>query len=119
MGIVDGRRLRIPLRHDFADDVAAGRQIEVLETLAPGSVEFLPNLPHQRRRRLDGERLSIHFSEGNQIQSFRGIQVATHTEPLPQEGQKAPPSLTWSDGLLQAFKKSIRIMAKDPNPQME
>ena len=33
-----------------------GREIETVETHAPGTLEFLPNRPVQRHRTLDGER---------------------------------------------------------------
>ncbi|MCP5112327.1 MAG: hypothetical protein GY953_15995, partial [bacterium] len=81
-----------------------GQEIKAIETGAPGSVDFVPNLPQQKRRRLNGERLAIQFGDGNRIRSFRGIQVATRTQAPPAKDEKAPPpSLTWSTDLLATF----------------
>lgn len=81
-----------------------GEEVETIETHTPGTVEFLPNQPGQKHRRLDGERLWIHYGAGNRIRSFRAINVATRTDNEPSDGQDAPPpSLTWSKDLLADF----------------
>jgi lipopolysaccharide export system protein LptA len=80
-----------------------GDEIETIETHTPGTVEFIPNRPEQRRRRIDGERLWIHFGPDNRIRAFRAIQVATRSEPAAAEQRKSSPSLTWSQDLLAQF----------------
>jgi len=80
-----------------------GDEIETIETHTPGTVEFIPNRPEQRRRRIDGERLWIHFGPDNRIRAFRAIQVATRSEPAAAEQRNSSPSLTWSQDLLAQF----------------
>jgi lipopolysaccharide export system protein LptA len=65
---------------------AGGEEIERLDTHAPGELEFLPNRTGQRRRKLDGERLSIRYGAANQLESFRAVQVKTRTEPAVRGG---------------------------------
>ncbi len=80
-----------------------GDEIETIETHTPGTVEFLPNRPEQRRRRIDGERLWIYFAPDNRIRAFRAIQVATRSEPAAVHAEKSAPALTWSQDLLAQF----------------
>nr|MDQ2900331.1 hypothetical protein [Acidobacteriota bacterium] len=58
-----------------------GRELEMVETHTPGTLEFLPNQPADRRRLLRGERITIQYGAQNQIQSFRSVNVATETFP--------------------------------------
>jgi len=62
-----------------------GREIQMVETHAPGRLDFIPNQPNQRRRRLDAERMAMTYGPGNQIQSFRAVNVQTETEPTAEE----------------------------------
>lgn len=80
-----------------------GEEIETIETHTPGTAEFLPNRPEQRRRRIDGERLWIHFGADNRIRAFRAIQVATRSEPAAADPPESAPVLTWSQDLLAQF----------------
>lgn len=80
-----------------------GEEIETIETHTPGTAEFVPNRPDQRRRRIDGERLWIHFAPENRIRAFRAIQVATRSEPPAADRRKSDPTLTWSEDLLAQF----------------
>lgn len=80
-----------------------GEEIETIETHTPGTAEFLPNRSEQRRRRIDGERLWIHFGPENRIRAFRAIQVATRSEPPATNGRSSDPTLTWSEDLLAQF----------------
>lgn len=77
-----------------------GRDIERIETHSPGRLEFLPNSPGQRRRTLDGERMTIDYAPGSIPSSFRASKAATRTEP-EQAGD--PPLLTWSDDFRAVF----------------
>lgn len=81
-----------------------GEEIEELVTHSPGTVDFLPNRPNTRKRRLEGDRMNIAYGSGNQIRSFRTTKAATRTEPLSQPGKRSlPPQLTWSDDLQAEF----------------
>ncbi len=83
-----------------------GQEIDQLVTHERGTLEFLPNAAHQRRRRLDGERLSMRYGNGNQLESFRGVKVVTRTEPPaagPARTASAAPQLTWSDDMSASF----------------
>ncbi|MEX2262745.1 MAG: LPS export ABC transporter periplasmic protein LptC [Bryobacteraceae bacterium] len=80
-----------------------GREIEAVQTEAPGQVEFLPNHPSQRRREMDGERIWIAYGPGNRVKSFRSVNVATRTEPPAAEAKTRGPLRTWSDNFLAGF----------------
>lgn len=79
---------------------SGGEEIDRIKTHSPGTVDFIPNRPASRKRRLEGERLEILYGASNQIKSFRAVNVATRTEPPVQSVRKsAAPQLTWSDDL--------------------
>jgi len=82
-----------------------GREIERVQTEAPGRLEFLANRPGQRRRWLEAERLWIHYADSNRIQSLRAVNVATHTDPESGVAGRrgAAPVQTWSRDLLAEF----------------
>jgi lipopolysaccharide export system protein LptA len=82
-----------------------GKEIESVRTHTPGTLEFLPNRPEQRRRRLDAERMTMNYAPGNVIQAFRATTVSTRTEPDPRRRSREPlpPVLTWSKDLSAAF----------------
>ncbi|MGE5488024.1 MAG: LptA/OstA family protein [bacterium] len=77
-----------------------GREIERMETHAPGRLEFIPNAPGRRRRILDANRMSIDYASANVPKLFSAFSVATRTEPA-REG--LPPLLTWSDNFRASF----------------
>jgi lipopolysaccharide export system protein LptA len=77
-----------------------GKEIEMITTHAPGHLEFLPNHPGPRRRQMDGERLYITYGQRNMVQSFRSVEVSTHSDPATPNGA---PSQTWSKNLLADF----------------
>ena len=90
-----------------------GREIESVVTRAPGSLEFVPNLPAQRHRTLDGDGLTIAYGAGNQIESFHASAVKTRTDPTPEERQRnRPPALTASRELLARFDPRTGRMAR-------
>ena len=81
-----------------------GREIQAILTHAPGQLEFLPNQPAQRRRRLDAERMTMTYGPNNQLQSFRAVNVQTETEPNAEERTKKQPiSKTRSKNLTAEF----------------
>jgi lipopolysaccharide export system protein LptA len=67
-----------------------GREIEMVQTLAPGRLDFIPNQPIQRQRRLDAARMTMKYGPANQLQSFRAVDVQTETEPSAEERAKKP-----------------------------
>ncbi|MDQ6676428.1 MAG: LPS export ABC transporter periplasmic protein LptC [Acidobacteriota bacterium] len=68
---------------------AGGREIDKVQTQAPGTLEFLPNAPDEHRRLLNGERMTIVYGAKNQIQSFVSNNVTTETFPTQLEQAKA------------------------------
>ncbi len=67
-----------------------GREIETVETLAPGRLDFIPNQPVQKLRHLDAQRMVMKYGPANQIQSFRATGVQTESEPSAEERAKKP-----------------------------
>ena len=58
-----------------------GRELASVVTNAPGRLEFLPNLPVQRKRVLDGKDFLIAYGAQNRVDNFRAHDVKTTTEP--------------------------------------
>ena len=67
---------------------AGGREIAALVTHAPGKVEFIPNLPAQHHRTLDGNDLVIAYGAQNRIESFRAQNAKTLTDPTADERKR-------------------------------
>ena len=89
-----------------------GREMERVVTRAPGTLEFLPNLPAQRHRTLDGQRMTIAYGPQNQIESFRASAVKTRTEPTAEERKRnRPVAFTTSQELLAKFEPKSSRMA--------
>ncbi len=65
-----------------------GREIEQVQTLAPGRLDLIPNQPVQRQRRLDAEQMTMTYGPGNQLQSFRATGVQTETQPNAEEAKR-------------------------------
>lgn len=81
---------------------AGGEEIEEVRTHAPGSVEFTPNSLGQRKRRLEGDRITLAYAAKNQLRSFRAVKVKTRTEPDPRVRGSAL-RVTSSEDLLAQF----------------
>ncbi len=79
-----------------------GREVERMDTGAPGRLEFLPNSPGQRKRTLDGDRMVLYFRRENVLEKFAATKVATRTEPIRKD---AAPLLTWSDSFEALFNE--------------
>ena len=62
-----------------------GREIESVVTKAPGTLEFLPNLPVQHHRTLDGKDFVIAYGPQNRLDNFRAVDVKTRTDPTAEE----------------------------------
>lgn len=91
---------------------AGGEEIETLDTPSAAVLEFLPNHPGQRKRRIDGERFHIEYGARNQIERFQVLQAATRTESEPVQGKPLPPSLTWSRDMLAVFAPGSSEMTR-------
>jgi len=65
-----------------------GREIETVETKAPGQLDFLPNDAAQRQRRLNADHMIMKYGPANQLESFRALNVQTETQPNKDEHAK-------------------------------
>ncbi|MGA3095427.1 MAG: LPS export ABC transporter periplasmic protein LptC [Bryobacteraceae bacterium] len=65
-----------------------GRDMETVVTHAPGTLEFLPNLPAQHHRTLDGNDMVIAYAPQNRIQSFHTTNARTRTDPTDEEKRR-------------------------------
>ena len=68
-----------------------GGEIQSVETHSPSTLEFLPNRPGQRKRRVDGERMWISYGPRNEIRSLRSVNVRTRTEPAGEAKEASGP----------------------------
>lgn len=81
-----------------------GRQIDTVETQSPGVIEFLPNAPGQRRRRMEAEHIRAVYGPKSEIERLEARVVATQTDyPKPAKGPATPPMRTWSRELTAEF----------------
>jgi lipopolysaccharide export system protein LptA len=62
-----------------------GRDIEQVSSHPPSTLEFLPNLPAQHRRTLEGSDMIIGYAPRSRIESFRATGVKTTTYPDAEE----------------------------------
>ena len=91
-----------------------GDEIDKVETQSAGTLEFIPNRPGDRFRRVEGERFYIAYGEQNKIQTFRSVIVKTRTQaPPPQKGKPAQPdAVTASKDMLATFDPKTGQLAK-------
>lgn len=82
-----------------------GEEIENVQVHAPGTIDFLPNRPTQRKRHMEGERMNIQYAAANQIETFRSVNVTTRTDPDPDPKAKkgAQPTITSSKDMEARF----------------
>jgi len=81
-----------------------GREVASVETQAPGTLDFLPNQPAQRQRRLEAERMAMTYGPNNELESFRAVKIRTETQPNAEErAKKQPVSHTRSENLSATF----------------
>jgi lipopolysaccharide export system protein LptA len=62
-----------------------GRDIEQVSSHPPSTLEFLPNLPAQHHRTLQGNDMIIAYGAQNRVESFRATGVKTTTDPNADE----------------------------------
>lgn len=84
-----------------------GEEIENVVTQSPGEIEFLPKLPTDRHRKLNGERMWIRYGAKNQIDTFRATKATTWTKGKP----KLPDARTSSEELLATFDSKTGDLA--------
>jgi lipopolysaccharide export system protein LptA len=91
-----------------------GQEIDNLETLTPGSLEFVANRPDQPHRLLNGEHIWVTYGPKNQIQSFRSVNVSTRTDKpkRPEAKMPPPPAFTWSKDMTGAFQPNSSQLSK-------
>src|SRR5580658_93702 len=82
-----------------------GREIDSMETQAPGTLEFLPNRAGQRHRKFIGDRMWIAYGAQNRVQSFRSVNCRTESDPLPPKpgAAKGPETVTVSKNVSATF----------------
>ncbi|HEY3940363.1 MAG TPA: LptA/OstA family protein [Bryobacteraceae bacterium] len=83
-----------------------GQEVQEIRTSSQAQLEFKPNQPSQVHRTLDASHLRILYGESSYVDTFRGWNVATHTDK-PAAAAKprtvAAPALTWSDQMTAKF----------------
>lgn len=88
-----------------------GQDIDEVATHTPGVLDFIPNHVSQRKRHMEGDRLTMLYAEGNVLRTFRSTMVKTRTEPEPasrmtakgKQQKKIEPQLTSSDQMVAQF----------------
>ena len=65
-----------------------GKELDRVNTHAPGTLEFVPNQAARHRRVLKAERMTINYGAKNEIQSFHAVNCATETYPSAAEKAK-------------------------------
>jgi len=65
-----------------------GKELERVNTHAPGALEFVPNQAARHRRILKAERMTINYGVKNEIQSFHAVNCSTETWPSAAEKAK-------------------------------
>lgn len=89
-----------------------GREIDNVVTHGPGTLEFLPNLPAQHHRLLEGRDMVFTYGPQNYLETFRAAGVKTRTDPTPDELKRHQPvSITSSRDLLAHFNPQTGRLA--------
>jgi lipopolysaccharide export system protein LptA len=87
-----------------------GRDIQMLETLTPGRLDFIPNQPAQWKRILTADRMSAQYVAGNHPEKLHAVgHVQLRSDPPVRQaagragGSQPQPRITWSDDLEALF----------------
>jgi lipopolysaccharide export system protein LptA len=89
-----------------------GEEVEKVVTHAPGVLEFIPNLPTQHRRTLEGTRMTIGYGAENHVDQFHATDARTRTEPTAEEKKRnRGVALTASKELKATFEPKGNRMA--------
>lgn len=90
-----------------------GQEAEELQTHAPGTVEFVPQSPDDKRRRLAAERLTLAYAPGNALERFRAVEnVVTRTETPQPKPKPARVTVTRSRDLQADFDPKTGQLAR-------
>jgi len=65
-----------------------GREIASVVTHSPGNLEFVPNLPAQHHRMLDGKDMVIVYGPQNRLDTFDAKDVRTTTDPTAEQRKR-------------------------------
>ena len=82
---------------------ANGEHIDTVDTLTPGTLEFVPNRAGQKHRHVTGERFHVVYTAANQIDTFHVNKATTRTDNEPRNGKPTPPGITTSSELQAYF----------------
>ncbi len=64
-----------------------GEEISQVSTHSATEVEFIPRRAGDKRRKLNGERMTIQYAAGNMAESLRAVDVTTRTENPKKDGK--------------------------------
>ncbi len=73
-----------------------GKELERVNTQAPGTLEFLPNQMARHRRILKADRMIINYGVKNDVQSFHATGASTETYPSEEDRKKKKSNLATS-----------------------
>jgi lipopolysaccharide export system protein LptA len=71
-----------------------GKELDRIATLAPGTMEFVPNQAARSRRLVRSDRMLVHYGVDNKIQSFHADTAFTETHPSKDEIAKKKKTVT-------------------------
>jgi lipopolysaccharide export system protein LptA len=90
-----------------------GKDMDRVITHAPGTLEFIPNLPAQHHRLMSGNDMLIAYGAQNRIDAFHATDVKTTTDPSAEERKTAQERKR--DGPLPSVTASRELSARfDP-----
>ena len=85
------------IRSDSVDVAmkADGKEVDRVSTLAPGTMEFLPNQATRSRRLVKSDRMVVRYGANNEIQQYHADGAVTETHPSAAEvaAKKKPANL--------------------------
>ena len=92
-----------------------GKEIEGVVSHVPATLEFLPNLPAQHHRVLEGREMLIAYAAENRIDSFKASDVKTFTDPNEEErSRNRTQSVTASRDMVAHFDpQSSRLVSME------
>jgi lipopolysaccharide export system protein LptA len=74
-----------------------GKDTDMVRTHTPGTIDFVPNRPGQKKRTIGSERMWITYGDANRPKYFRAVIANTRSERETPKGKPPqPPALTWS-----------------------
>ena len=98
---------------------AGGQEIERVQTKAPGQLEFLPNMPEEHRRLINGDQMTINYGPKNVIHDFFTNNNVT-TETFPSAAEMAKASKEKKPAPLVSKTASVNMVADfDPKGQLK